>query len=129
MLNSQKIYWKQRGKIKGVKFGDENTKKIQAVATERYRRNNIASFRKENGSLVDTHTGKEALLFQTYTDRLGTSRPTEMKFNLPNILQRHDDLDQLTEPFTHDEIDAVIKEMPADHAPEPDCFSVAFLKA
>ena len=52
-----------------------------------------------------------------------------MKFNLPNVLQRHDDLDQLTKPFTHKEIDAVVKEMSADRAPGPDGFSGAFLKA
>ena len=27
LLKNQKIYWKQRGKIKGVRLGDENTKK------------------------------------------------------------------------------------------------------
>ena len=63
---------------------------------------------------MDDHAGKEALLFQTYTERLGTSRPTEMKFNLPDIIQRHTNLDHLTTPFTHAEIDEVIKEMLAD---------------
>ena len=39
------------------------------------------------------------------------------------------DFDSLTVPFTHKEIDDVIKEMPPDRAPGPDGFNGAFLKA
>ena len=52
-----------------------------------------------------------------------------MRFNLPDIIQRHANLDHLTDPFTHAEIDKVIKDMPSDRAPGPDGFSGAFLKA
>ena len=52
-----------------------------------------------------------------------------MRFSLPDIIQRHANLDQLTDPFTHAEIDDVIKDMPSDRAPGPDGFSGAFLKA
>lgn len=31
LLKNQKIYWKQRGKIKGVRFGDENTKFFHTI--------------------------------------------------------------------------------------------------
>ena len=119
----------ERCTIRWIKFGDDNTNFFQAIATERFRRNNIASFRNDAGETVDDHNEKEALLFQTYTDRLGTSRPTEMKFNLPDIIQPHANLDQLTVPFTHVEIDELIKAMPSDRAPGPDGFSGAFLKA
>ena len=102
---------------------------FQAIATERFRRNNIASFRNDAGETVDDHNEKEALLFQSYTDRLGTSWPTEMRFSLPDIIQRHTNLDHLADKFSHAEIDEVIKDMPSDRAPGPDGFSGAFLKA
>ena len=51
-----------------------------------------------------------------------------MKFNLQNIIKKVEGLDQLTMPFTTNEIDAVIKEMPADRAPGPDGFTGLFLK-
>ena len=79
--------------------------------------------------MVDDHTGKEALLFQAYTDRLGTSSPTTMKFDLPTLIRPRVNLDHLTTPFTTEEIDRVILEMPADRAPGPDGFSALFLKA
>lgn len=42
-----------------------------------------------------------------------------MKFNLQNIIKKVEGLDQLTVPFTNEEIDVVIKEMSADRAPGP----------
>jgi hypothetical protein len=38
LLKNQNIYWKQRGKIKWVKLGDENTKFFHTVATQSYRK-------------------------------------------------------------------------------------------
>ena len=103
--------------IQWVKFIDENTKKIQAVATKRYRVNNIANLQTPDGLSVDDHTGKEALLFQAYSERLGTSNETEMKFDLPSLIRTRVNLDHLTTPFTTTKIDAVIQEMPMDRAP------------
>lgn len=123
LLAYQKEYWKKCCTIRWIKFSDENTKFFQAVATERYRRNNIASFQNDEGDTIEDHPGKEALLFQTYKE------PTEMKFNLQAIIKRAPNLNHLTDPFTHVEIDAVVKEMLADRAPGPDGFSGAFLKA
>lgn len=52
-----------------------------------------------------------------------------MKFNLQAIIKHAPNLNHLTDPFTHAEIDVVVKEMPADRGPGPDGFSGAFLKA
>ena len=129
LLKYQKLYWKRCCTIRWIKFGDENSKKIQALATERYRQNNIASFKLEYGKFIDNHPAKEALLFQTYKARLGTVSPSDMKFDLSSIIPRTNNLDRLTSPFTHEEIDSVVKDMPPAHAPGPDGFSGAFLKA
>ena len=102
---------------------------FQAVDTERYHRNNITCLHDEVGNQFDDHPAKEAPLFQTYKDRLGTTTHSEMRFDLPTIIQRAPCLDQLTDPFTHAEIDDVVKEMPADRAPDLDGFSGSFLKA
>lgn len=52
-----------------------------------------------------------------------------MRFSLPDIIQRHTNLDHLADKFSHAEIDEIIKDMPSDRAPGPDGFSGAFLKA
>lgn len=45
LLRNQKIYWKQRGKIKGVKFGDENTQFFHAKASINHRQNHILFYK------------------------------------------------------------------------------------
>ena len=77
---------------------------------------------------MEDHTSKEALLFQTYKNRLGSTSPAEMKFDLPMLLRRSNNLDHLIEPFTHEEIDVVVKEMPSDRAPGPDGLHAVFYK-
>ena len=52
-----------------------------------------------------------------------------MKFDLANIIKKRNDLDQLAVPFTKEEIDVVIKELPADRAPGPDGLHAVFYKS
>ena len=107
LLAYQKEYWRRRCTIRWVKFGDELPKIFQAMASERFRRNNIASLTTDDGICVEDYSGKEAVIFQTSKKRLGSSAKHEMKFDLARIIKRVEDLDQLTMPFTHQEIDDV----------------------
>ena len=99
------------------------------MATGIYRKNNITNLQTTERLFFDDHTGKEALLFQAYTERLGTSTPTNMRFDLTSLIRPTENLDHLTSLFTTEEIDKVILEMPADRARGPDGFSALFLKA
>lgn len=74
------------------------------------------------------HAGKEGILYSVYKERLGTSKPTTMKFDLGRIIHKVDGLEASSAPFTHDEIDAVVRAMPPDRAPGPDGFNGHFLK-
>nr|XP_040258240.1 vegetative cell wall protein gp1-like [Aegilops tauschii subsp. strangulata] len=95
------------------------------MASERMRINNIASLTNDNGTIVEDHAGKEALIFNTFRQRLGSTSHHEMKFDLDRIIKKVDGLEELTVPFTTDEIDNVIKLMPADRAPGPNGFNGA----
>lgn len=128
LLNYQNQYWRERCTIRFVKFGDENTKFFQRMATERYHHNSIACLSTANGTDVVDHAGKEALLFNTFRERLGQSSTPNQQFDLPSIIKKIDGLDELTTPFTNEEINAVVKSMPADRAPGPDGFSGQFIK-
>lgn len=129
LLRYQKEHWKKRCTIRWIQFGDENSKQFQAIATERYRRNCIKTLRTDDGAVVDDHNGKESILFKAFKDRMGKNNPLDMKFNLSRLLREEVPFESLTTPFTHEEIDAVVKEMPPDRAPGPDGFNGAFLKA
>ena len=60
---------------------------------------------------------------------MGSSSKPQMRYNLSNMLRSQVDFDSVTIPFTHKEIDDVVKDMPPDRAPGPDGFNGAFLKA
>lgn len=111
-----------------LQFGEENTKFFHATATIRYRTNQIVILKAPDGQEVTNHHGKASLLWEAYKDRLGTTEKPTMHFQLQELLQQHDDLKFLEEPFSHEEIDEVIKHLPSDKSPGQDGFNGDFLK-
>lgn len=59
---------------------------------------------------------------------MGRTEAPTMLFNLQDIVQRHDNLEELDATFTREEIDKVIQKMPNDKSPGPDGFNGMFLK-
>ena len=128
LLKYKKEYWKKRYTIRWTKFGDESTKLFHAAATERYRKNTITSIETSDGRVVMEHNEKAAVLLETFKGRMGTTTNPHMCFNLEELILRNDNLEQLSAPFSKEEIDKVIKLMPTDKSPGPDqCFQVVRL--
>jgi hypothetical protein len=129
LLEYQNAYWKKRCTIRWMKFGDENTKFFQSIATERHRRNSIASILLTDGSVAEEHIDKEKAIYQAFKERLGTCTSPAMHLDLPALITPTSGLEELSLPFTKKEIDEVIRAMPADKAPGPDGFNGHFLKS
>jgi hypothetical protein len=72
----------------------------------------IAQLQKENSDLVHSHAGKEAILWEAFKDRLGHSDYTSMAFNLNYFLESNSELAWLEEPYTREEIDNVVRNLP-----------------
>jgi hypothetical protein len=100
LLNQQKIYWTQRGAIKWVKFGDECTAFFHANASIRLRKNSITSLMDDNGLEHFLHDEKA----------------------------RDEDLAALEAPFSKEEIDSIIANLPNNKSPGHDDFNGEFLK-
>jgi len=100
LLNQQRIYWKQRGTIKCVKFDDGNTKLFHANATIKFRKNSIASLQGQNGEQVMDYNSKANLLWETFKERLGISELSSIAFDLEQLLTVSDVLQLHETPFT-----------------------------
>lgn len=111
-----------------MQFGDENTKFFHAMATERYRKNVISQIMDDSGQMVTDHSGKSALFHQEFKSTLGISVDISMQFNLQEIVQPHDGLEILCHPFSIEEIDGIILDLPNDKALGPDCFNCLFFQ-
>jgi hypothetical protein len=128
LLLAECNYWRKRCTIHWIKQGEDNTKFFHAMATERFHRNTIALLHDASGNEVSDHESMAGLLWSDYKGRMGRSDGIQMQFDLSQLLQRVEGLDELTEPFSRKEIDDVIKAMPSDRAPGPDGFNGLFLK-
>lgn len=126
LLESKRIYWKQRNIARWVVFGDENTKLFQAMAIY-FRRKYISELHLSDGSILKDHDKKSRALWLAYKGRLGVSEFTKILYDLSTLLQQ-ELLPDLDGPFTIEEIDAVLKDMPMDHAPGLDGFNGVFIK-
>jgi hypothetical protein len=127
LLEAKRIYWKQRATFRFVKFGDENTKVFQAMATHSHRKNFIGELWLENGDCLVNHAEKAEALWVSYKNRLGQSTFSFMHYDLDRLIQRSA-LPLLDEPFSDTEIQAALQEMPSGHAPRPDGFNSQFMK-
>ena len=109
LLEQQRIYWKQRGTIKWVKFGDEGTKFFHANATIKFNRNLITTLKDPNGSLVSNHEQKATILWEAFKERLGKTEFQQMLFDLQVLINPATNLHDLDIPFSTEEIDEVVK--------------------
>ena len=61
-------------------------------------------------------------------NRMGISLQPRMLFDLHSLISPSVNLDSLVAPFTKEEIDKIIKQLPIDKAPGPDEFNGLFMK-
>jgi hypothetical protein len=129
-VKQKAAYWKQRGKFKAIREGDENTKFFHARASQRLRRNTIRAITVDGLHVVD-HEGKAAALHSFYCDLLGRARPTAWGFNLELLYHGAPRVDaaSLTAPFDRKEIKDAIWGMDRASAPGPDGLGPSFYRA
>lgn len=127
LLESKRLYWRQRSALRWVSLGDENTHFFHIVATIAHKRNFIVSLAHSDGNLITEHEQKENLLWTAFKSRLGVSEFQNVYYDLDSLLLEQN-LNLLDDDFSQDEINAVIKNLPNSHAPGPDGFNGLFIK-
>lgn len=79
-------------------------------------------------SLVYDHDIKANMFWQAFRERLGTTKGRNLTFPLQDLFQQNIDLSSIEEPFTHEEIDMVVKNLPTNKSREPDGFNTNFIR-
>jgi hypothetical protein len=96
---------------------------FHATATIRYRKKMITMLKTVDGKEAYSHITKAEILWEAYKERLGATNPVVMPANLEELIQASQDLGVLETPFTHEEIDNVVKSLASDKTPGPDGFN------
>ena len=122
------MYWKQRYTANRFIFGDECTKFFHTMATTSFRKNTITQILNDQGAWIQDHEGKAGLLWNSFKKRLGVSPGISMHFELSNLITPRSNLLSLVEPWSHTEIDNIVKNMANDKAPGPYGFNGLFSK-
>jgi hypothetical protein len=128
LLEQQRVYWKQRGRIKWATVGDENTNFFHATATVNHNRNSIMMLKDLNGLKKFSHEEKVDIIWEASKDRLGSFKFSHMHYNLSGLLSLVPNLDQLANPFIKVEIDNIVGNLPSGKSPGPDGFNTDFMK-
>jgi hypothetical protein len=74
------------------------------------------------------HEDKTEMLWQSFKERLCTRDFSEIHFNLRELIQVAEGLDDLASLFTSDEIDNVIQNLPLEKSLGPHGFNTDFMK-
>lgn len=97
------------------------------MATIAFRRNAISFLHLDDGTVISVHSLKVGLLWSSFKERLSISECSAMLLDLSSLIHSVDLL-VLDTPFSKEEIDNAVKEMPSNHAPGPDGFNGFFMK-
>lgn len=97
------------------------------MATEHFRSSTISSITVDD-TMVSDPSAMAAMFLKDFMQRMGCSNEIQMGFDLGTIIKKFDGLDDFTKPFSDEEVNLVIKQMPPDRAPGPDGFTGLFLK-
>jgi hypothetical protein len=101
---------------------------FHSIATIQHSRNAITMLKNRDGFELFSHEDNAQLLWETYKERLGNSEFSNIYFDLNDLIHPIQSLDELQSPFTKEEIDSIIQNLPSRKSPGPDGFNSNFLK-
>lgn len=111
----ERLRAKQAARINYISATEANTKLFYLLANGRRRKNAIHSLQDDNG-IHYTEEDKASLLFNHFSKHFGDMPAREYTLNWEQLgLTRHE-LQHLEEPFTEEEVIAVIHDVPPEKA-------------
>jgi len=112
---------RQHSRLTWMRKGDSNTRFFHLHANMRKKKSFIVTLTREAGTTI-TEENKLALAHSHFSNLLGTSSFRTWAINWKELGYEQHDVEDLDAPFTAQEIEAVIKDMPSEKAPGLDGF-------
>lgn len=125
LCSLQRSIARQRSRLLQLKEGEANTSFFHRQASHRQRKNIILSIHSE-GQVFTGQNNIAQAIDDYYQRLLGSAAERSHTLNLQLLGLPRRDLRKLEDPFSVDEVEKVIKEMPMDKAPGPDGFTGRF---
>jgi hypothetical protein len=97
-------------------------------ASNRHNKNSIMMLRNSDGIERYSHEEKAEIIWETFKSRMETLEFSTMHFDLDDLIQHVLNLENLADPFTHEEVDAIVKNLPSGKSQGPDGFNIDFIK-
>jgi hypothetical protein len=104
---------RQRARVRFLGDGDANTKYFHLLARGRKRS------RDDTGAVCSSHDEMEAAIFDHFRGMFGQAGPASSTIDFQAIGISPSDLSALDLPFSEEEIEVAVREMPSDRAPGP----------
>jgi hypothetical protein len=128
LLSREEAMEKQRSRVEWLRVGDRNTAFFQAKSKERAKSNRIVALNCPDGSLATEQQELEKVTREFYSDLFTGQENLELEPILDHVPRRVTDPmnDDLTKPFSEDEVEKALFMMGANKAPGPDGFTAGF---
>ncbi|XP_073363689.1 uncharacterized protein [Aegilops tauschii subsp. strangulata] len=123
-----RIKWRQKSRLVGIRAGDASTKLFFIRANGRRRKNHIPYLHKDDGTVASNHNDKAGILLRHFTDLLGSSSNPTQVLNCDFLGLARTNLSHLDRPIDLDELQAAINNMDTEKAPGPDGFIGLFFR-
>ena len=124
----EKLRLKQKSRLTYIKASEANSKLFYLHANGRRKKNSIRSL--HTGSrIMYTHEEKAECVYQHFNNKLGQFQSRGVTLDWETLQLQRRQLQHLDQPFSEDEVRAVVDDIEADKAPGPDGFIGAFYKA
>lgn len=127
-LRRKEAFWAQNSRAKWIKEGDKNTKYFHTLASIRKKKNTIPALITNNGVVSDpAGIHHEAVsFFKSIFKEDFSSRPVFNGLQFRSL--SCEQVSQLTEPFSHKEVDEAVESCDPQKAPGPDGYNFRFIK-
>lgn len=118
--------WRQRARCKWLREGDKNTCYFHAKASARCRRNRVEAINSGDGRIVTGIQIKDVFL-QHLISSLGQTGST-LNFRPEALYVRNEELSDMNEPFSYQEVTMAVKALAPNKASGPDGLTSEFMQ-